>query len=45
MTFDKVIKGGMIIDGRNFPRYRADIGTRTAASTRSAGSPARTAPR
>ena len=28
MTFDKVIKGGMIVDGRNFPRYRADIGIR-----------------
>src|SRR5437879_7684113 len=28
MTFDRVIKGGMIVDGRNFPRYRADIGIR-----------------
>ena len=25
MAFDRVIKGGMIVDGRNFPRYRADI--------------------
>ncbi len=25
-AFDKVIKGGMVIDGRNFPRYRADLG-------------------
>ncbi len=28
MGFDRVIKGGMIVDGRNFPRYRADIGIR-----------------
>jgi len=28
VTFDRVIKGGMIVDGRNFPRYRADIGSR-----------------
>src|SRR5207237_10084517 len=28
MTFDRVVKGGMIVDGRNFPRYRADIGIR-----------------
>src|SRR5260221_14167009 len=28
VTFDRVIKGGMILDGRNFPRYRADIGIR-----------------
>ncbi|HKN89845.1 MAG TPA: amidohydrolase family protein, partial [Acidimicrobiia bacterium] len=27
-TFDRVIKGGMVIDGRNFPRYRADVGIR-----------------
>ncbi|MCA1846300.1 MAG: hypothetical protein LC792_24515, partial [Actinobacteria bacterium] len=28
VAYDRVIKGGMIIDGRNFPRYRADIGIR-----------------
>src|SRR5258708_2996243 len=27
-TFDKVIKGGTVIDGRNLPRRRADIGVK-----------------
>src|SRR6185503_1380741 len=25
-TFDTAIKGGIVIDGRNFPRKRADVG-------------------
>ena len=28
MTYDLVIKNGMVIDGSGLPRYRADVGVR-----------------
>ena len=33
MTFDLVVKNGMIVDGSGLPRYRGDIGVKDGKFT------------